>query len=1062
MLALLLIVGLARICSPGPAMAVVTLGKHDVRWTDAAGNAITHVAPDSTATFFIKDAVLGGPKSGTATWFGQSAAAGTSFSISDGQIGGAPTTGTFTLDAPGWDPASMPLAGQPNVTVGSFSAFVISFDVNAATFAMFTDPGSTNTTTATFGFHGVDYYASSTNRVKVTSTSDAQGEWIGIAEEPFGSESVTSTSDTFRGMVTLSSSAGAAGPGDGSVWAQQGDLLTVTYYDSSGIVVDSASTHVSATTPSDVTAPIVTGLTAKGWNMEVELDWDDSVAADLAGYNVYGSRTVGVRGPRLNPTLLASSYYLDPGLTNLLTYLYSVTAVDTSGNESVHFQLSATPSAQVLLKNDDVQWGDSAGGVLKQLALDTTSYLFIKDPDLNTSNTGTSTWFGQAASAGTTFRIPDGDIGGAPTTGTFTLDAPGYDTNAPANTPLTGQPTVKVGISSAFVISSDFDAGTFAIFHDPGTTNTTTATFTFHAADLYASSTMRAKVTGMWDPEGEWISITERAFGAATATSTSGVFRGAVELSSSSDVQGPGDGRVWVQGGDTVVVTYYDANGNIIDTDSRQIPGTSQVPKPTPSPPTPTRTPTATPTVTPGPSPTPAPVTLGENRVQWTDAAGTAITQVGLDTTATFFIKDSDLHNPRAGTATWFGQSAAAGTLFSIADGYVGGAPTTGIHTLDAPGYDTTTPSNTPLTGQRSVTVGLASAFVISFDLEAGSFAIFTDPGTTNTTTATFSFHTADYYSSSTMRAKVTGSSDPQGEWIDISEVEFATATGTSTSGIFCGSVALSSASGAAGQGDGRVFAQLGDIVVVTYYDANGNVIDSDSRQVAAATPMPTQTPTATPTPTPTLTPTATPSPTPTPVPTATPTSTPTPVPPPVLVNFPLVVGFNLLAVPVGCGSPLDAGELAGFIGGQGGTVDSVQRWGVGGSQAFDGWLPGVPNPFTIEPGRGYFVKLSAVPSSGSVTVAGVPCLQSVSLDFLVVGFNLVGVPVPFLSGGDNAQTLTDLITGAGGAVDSVQRWGVGGSQGFEGWLPGGASPFTIDSKSGYFVKLSQVPSMVP
>lgn len=155
----------------------------------------------------------------------------------------------------------------------------------------------------------------------------------------------------------------------------------------------------------------------------------------------------------------------------------------------------------------------------------------------------------------------------------------------------------------------------------------------------------------------------------------------------------------------------------------------------------------------------------------------------------------------------------------------------------------------------------------------------------------------------------------------------------------------------------------------------------------------------------------------------------------------------------------MDAGDLAAIIGAQAGSVDSVQRWGVGGSQGFDGWLPGVPNPFTLEPGHGYFVKLSGVPSGGVASITGLPCTQSVALDFLVVGFGLVGVPVPFSPGGDDAQTLADLIISAGGAVDSVQRWGVGGSQGFDGWLPGGgASPFSIDSRAGYFLKVSQLP----
>ena len=134
-------------------------------------------------------------------------------------------------------------------------------------------------------------------------------------------------------------------------------------------------------------------------------------------------------------------------------------------------------------------------------------------------------------------------------------------------------------------------------------------------------------------------------------------------------------------------------------------------------------------------------------------------------------------------------------------------------------------------------------------------------------------------------------------------------------------------------------------------------------------------------------------------------------------------------------------------------------RAGVGGSQAFDGWLPGAPNPFAIEPGRGYFVKLSALPANGELSITGLRCTQSVPLDFLVAGFNLVSVPFATPAGGHDAKTLADAIEAAGGAVDSIQRWGVGGSQGFDGWLPDAPSPFAIDPKTGYFIKLSQAPT---
>ena len=49
------------------------------------------------------------------------------------------------------------------------------------------------------------------------------------------------------------------------------------------------------------------------------------------------------------------------------------------------------------------------------------------------------------------------------------------------------------------------------------------------------------------------------------------------------------------------------------------------------------------------------------------------------------------------------------------------------------------------------------------------------------------------------------------------------------------------------------------------------------------------------------------------------------------------------------------------------------------------------------------------------------------------VGMNLIAVGFLYLSGGHDAKTLADLIEGEGGVVNSVQRWGVGGSQAFDG-----------------------------
>jgi hypothetical protein len=91
----------------------------------------------------------------------------------------------------------------------------------------------------------------------------------------------------------------------------------------------------------DTTASVApTGLTATAGDAQVLLDWNDNAEIDLAGYNVYRGVT------KVNGSLVGTSSYTDTGLTNGTEYCYTVTAVDTSNNESAHSsQACATPTA---------------------------------------------------------------------------------------------------------------------------------------------------------------------------------------------------------------------------------------------------------------------------------------------------------------------------------------------------------------------------------------------------------------------------------------------------------------------------------------------------------------------------------------------------------------------------------------------------------------------------------------------------------------------------------------------------------------------------------------------
>ncbi|MDH3976762.1 MAG: FG-GAP-like repeat-containing protein [Deltaproteobacteria bacterium] len=64
------------------------------------------------------------------------------------------------------------------------------------------------------------------------------------------------------------------------------------------------------------------------------LVWAENSEADLKGYNIYRSLSPGGGYEKLNATLVSSASYKDTGLTNGLTYYYTVSAVNNNDEES--------------------------------------------------------------------------------------------------------------------------------------------------------------------------------------------------------------------------------------------------------------------------------------------------------------------------------------------------------------------------------------------------------------------------------------------------------------------------------------------------------------------------------------------------------------------------------------------------------------------------------------------------------------------------------------------------------------------------------------------------------
>ena len=144
----------------------------------------------------------------------------------------------------------------------------------------------------------------------------------------------------------------AAGP-----WTQVNSArITATSYTDTGLTrgvtyyyyVTAVDTNANESAPSatvsgaplDNVAPATpTGLTVTDHPYDagtaLDLAWTANTESDLAGYHVYRALSALDQGTRVTTSPVTGTRYTDTGLTVNVTYYYRITAMDTSGNESV-------------------------------------------------------------------------------------------------------------------------------------------------------------------------------------------------------------------------------------------------------------------------------------------------------------------------------------------------------------------------------------------------------------------------------------------------------------------------------------------------------------------------------------------------------------------------------------------------------------------------------------------------------------------------------------------------------------------------------------------------------
>lgn len=233
---------------------------------------------------------------------------------------------------------------------------------------------------------------------------------------------------------------------------------------------------------------------------------------------------------------------------------------------------------------------------------------------------------------------------------------------------------------------------------------------------------------------------------------------------------------------------------------------------------------------------------VNDGEVGWVDSSGADISFVTEDVGVEFHINDDALEGTQTGTATF--MDVPAGTKYiNLATQSAG--PNSATSTMvtvdiDAPGY---MGADTPLVTEV-LTTKVTGNFALSTEEDGGITLLEAVDG--GDIEVSFSFHVADVYvgqmgdePSGNQRARVNSTSDPQGEWVTITE------TGAKTR-LFTGMVSLNgdaASSGAAGVDadgnyvDGGVWVQNGDTVTVSYMDG-GSVVATDTVTVDTVDPQ--------------------------------------------------------------------------------------------------------------------------------------------------------------------------------------------------------------------------------
>lgn len=229
-----------------------------------------------------------------------------------------------------------------------------------------------------------------------------------------------------------------------------------------------------------------------------------------------------------------------------------------------------------------------------------------------------------------------------------------------------------------------------------------------------------------------------------------------------------------------------------------------------------------------------------ERTVEFRDGSGSAAASVDAGSSAVFYVSDPGLATVLPGTATWTAlpSLAPADSWWSL----ITGAPHPGGFSLVASGYSSSSPAMTPISSMPTAKVDDVPFLLSGLEADAGKFALLNDANTSSSVAIEFDFDVVDFHGADERLVRVASGSDPDGEWLSLTEVVSASDAGASpNSHLFHGEVLFSMEATSVGQGDGAVWVQPGDTITVTYHEQGGiDVVSShevQARFVVAGVP---------------------------------------------------------------------------------------------------------------------------------------------------------------------------------------------------------------------------------